>query len=637
MDVYEPPCGMFMNISLQSGGMAYDYSNHGKNGTLNGSGVTWDEGYVSVFVPCDEPGNALVFDGSTNSVEVDNLDSADVTFATWVKFDNLNFVNLIQSANSGGWNVRMTAYYGVSFLTFSGVWSTLTLPADPGDGQWHFIAVSYDSTAEELTFYLDNRTQTIHNMNMIFDSRGGKYAIGSGLDGALDELGVWDRALSSTEIAALWNTGRGVYGDVSNENLPFHDGMMLDFHFDEGSGGTIYDYSGNGHNGRLEHDENYDPPTFFTSTAHPCANTIGFAGGYMDAETNNVQFRRRPYSPSLGGFPTPDPALTTNNLYAYCDDEPTNHNDPLGLWKITRDGKEKAEVESQAFDTIESLAKIIGLDPEQYDKWLTYYGNYLWIMDKQSIKKDGYFIMGKKGFYPTFELNPCRVQIKNKDLLVDDQLRPGMLFQVPNTVYAWWGGEYGNFGKGLVEWRTQIRYLSTLGFKVIDSDEAITKFVGDLPGLAFDKILHGIMVFSHGDFDQKTGAEKIVPSKKAAKKADHSYTYQAVSQGLYKLGLGIVNACWSNNGKFLISKYGLWDGADHVLNPIDGFPDILAKLIEYHKTKSEEPAWRDFVREEINTYGFDKTKYAWDVIKPGEEGTNEAAGIKFMRDRKNKK
>ncbi|HEV3137225.1 MAG TPA: Ig-like domain repeat protein, partial [Pirellulales bacterium] len=57
------------------------------------------------------------------------------------------------------------------------------------------------------------------------------------LVGAVDEVGIWNKALTSTDVTTLYNSDHGSYG-----NYPQAASMVAGYHFDEGSGTTIHDF-----------------------------------------------------------------------------------------------------------------------------------------------------------------------------------------------------------------------------------------------------------------------------------------------------------------------------------------------------------------------------------------------------------
>lgn len=68
-----------------------------------------------------------------------------------------------------------------------------------------------------------------------------------------DELAVWRRALTTDELSDIYNGGNGLYLDTDNTfastGTSIGQNLELLAHFDEGSGSTMIDSSGNGNNG----------------------------------------------------------------------------------------------------------------------------------------------------------------------------------------------------------------------------------------------------------------------------------------------------------------------------------------------------------------------------------------------------
>ena len=61
-------------------------------------------------------------------------------------------------------------------------------------------------------------------------------------------------------------------------------------------------------------------------------NPFGYRGEYQDLCSGLIYLRNRYYDPSIGRFTTEDPAKDGLNWYAYCNNNPVNYIDPLGLW-----------------------------------------------------------------------------------------------------------------------------------------------------------------------------------------------------------------------------------------------------------------------------------------------------------------
>lgn len=89
------------------------------------------------------------------------------------------------------------------------------------DGAWHHVVATYDSAlgSQNIKLYIDgssvataNVTGAIPNTTDYFAfgtaARSGNYA--NKYTGYLDEIGIWNKVLSSSEVTSLYNSGSGL-------------------------------------------------------------------------------------------------------------------------------------------------------------------------------------------------------------------------------------------------------------------------------------------------------------------------------------------------------------------------------------------------------------------------------------------
>jgi hypothetical protein len=111
--------------------------------------------------------------------------------------------------------------FGGSFLAFSvcsdGVGgSSAQVSWTPSTATWYHISVVYNAAAGTALFYVNGSQQgtTQTGMETSIFNGGDALWIGRGegkyLDGVMDELGIWSRALTSTEVTSLYNGGSGL-------------------------------------------------------------------------------------------------------------------------------------------------------------------------------------------------------------------------------------------------------------------------------------------------------------------------------------------------------------------------------------------------------------------------------------------
>jgi protein involved in polysaccharide export with SLBB domain len=126
------------------------------------------------------------------------------------------------------------------------------------DGRWRHVVVTYNGNQDlsGVAFYIDGMAERLGSDSN--NLRGGDIrnkvdaTIGAAANsnetfyrGALSELHVFDRAITSADAAKLYARGRGNYGAVGIS------GLVAGYHLDEGRGVTVADFSGHGNNGTL--------------------------------------------------------------------------------------------------------------------------------------------------------------------------------------------------------------------------------------------------------------------------------------------------------------------------------------------------------------------------------------------------
>ncbi len=190
-----------------SGAVANDTSGGGKNGSFVGS-PQWISGKVGNY--------ALSFDGiSSYSVVAPDpgISTGNFTFSVWYKGGDLNNERFIQDYTWSTSSVMFGYHFYYCALQFGdGVTSMAltcaTLPASPT--QWNFYAVSVDRANNLATMYLNgafNASTTVSNVAGSIDLGSVSFGTGYGSLGwyGLDDIRIYKRALSASEILSLYN------------------------------------------------------------------------------------------------------------------------------------------------------------------------------------------------------------------------------------------------------------------------------------------------------------------------------------------------------------------------------------------------------------------------------------------------
>jgi hypothetical protein len=197
---------------------ANDYSGNGNDGTVNGVTLTEDR--------FGNPDSAYYFDGQ-GFINLGNSPQFDVnhhTITAWIKGEDLhlNRPNVIMGkVNPKVHETIMLALkrnlLSTNFATDTEVNHHLDGSIEFESDQWYFVALTYDG--EEATLYVDgnvdssvSRTGTVRtNSNDLaigrhggdLDQQGHEYPF----HGSIDEVRLYNRALSEAEIQTLYNLG----------------------------------------------------------------------------------------------------------------------------------------------------------------------------------------------------------------------------------------------------------------------------------------------------------------------------------------------------------------------------------------------------------------------------------------------
>jgi len=240
--------------------IVYDFSDAANNGTLEGntSGVSW------TYNPDGGKFNGVFgFDGANDHINVSSSaslnDMNDTTISAWIYARTWGELEAVKGNQSGsivskinkngdGWSLLIQGqeenittqrlYFVQDFSTTVGRWATqnqsLTL------NTWHHVAVVYNrsSPSREPSIYVDGKNQSIINITSPFGSassdsaqdlligiRNNGGALDRGFNGSIDELSIWNRTLTSSEIIDLYRKG---YGNVFVEDTLVTGDLKVD-------------------------------------------------------------------------------------------------------------------------------------------------------------------------------------------------------------------------------------------------------------------------------------------------------------------------------------------------------------------------------------------------------------------------
>ncbi|MDB6068429.1 MAG: hypothetical protein JWR26_4637 [Pedosphaera sp.] len=226
-----------------------------------GAGVTnfGQDAVLTTSLPIN--GTALSLDGVSAYVNIPLfIPSLTKTFSleAWIKplsLTNTTVSTILEQRNSSYSPDFLLAFQAYGTVLAFGLQTTngyqeMHLPINPSaltDGNWHHLAATYDGASKRL--YLDGVlvASSAQSGNLAFG--GTASMIGStpaqawqNFNGQIDEVRIWSVTRSATDIAcSMFNT----------PGSP-HPGLVAYYQFNDGTGISAADSSGNGHTGTLQ-------------------------------------------------------------------------------------------------------------------------------------------------------------------------------------------------------------------------------------------------------------------------------------------------------------------------------------------------------------------------------------------------
>lgn len=198
----------------------------GSNTLVNNNTATYSTGKINNGAYCADASNQFFKINSSSDLRIKD----DLTIAGWFYFDSTEIMWLVDKRSESGEDFSMYALYfsggnTIALRTTNGSSSSLvdrSVAWTPSTSTWYHIAVTRKSSDGSIKFYINGSqqgsTQTGYT-GTLRDNSDLPFYVGrykdSGendrdLDGRVDELGVWARELTSTEIGELYNSGDGL-------------------------------------------------------------------------------------------------------------------------------------------------------------------------------------------------------------------------------------------------------------------------------------------------------------------------------------------------------------------------------------------------------------------------------------------
>jgi hypothetical protein len=256
-----------------------DASVNANTGTLYGDDGTGDNGTGMDCTATGNYGTACDFDGVDDYVTMGDLASFDFTtgamaVSVWFKTpsrditENERMVTHGTTGSNYGFDLGFIATDDVIFFGDSAGFRKTTNTFD--DGNWHYVVAQHDgtNTLSGLSIYVDGVREDDGEAGTFngFSANSEPLTIGALFDdggrkqeylGQIDDVRIYNRALSAAEITQLYYSNTSIQTAVSGTSNPspsfaaeeIGPGPVLHLRFDEASGTVAKDSTSSGFNG----------------------------------------------------------------------------------------------------------------------------------------------------------------------------------------------------------------------------------------------------------------------------------------------------------------------------------------------------------------------------------------------------
>lgn len=201
----------YWNFDEGSGSTAYDGSGYSNDGAIYGA--TWTSGIS---------GSALYFDGVDDYVMIGDsisLNPSEITVIVWVKINEMSieYAHIISKwgpVGNAGYALYLQNDATVGFSIHDGTSNTCVTSTPLIPNKWYQVVASVDGSSLKIYLngnfvnFLNSNSQPMDDTNTL--TFGKENTINKWyFNGVIDEVHIYDRALSEAEIQTLYNQGGG--------------------------------------------------------------------------------------------------------------------------------------------------------------------------------------------------------------------------------------------------------------------------------------------------------------------------------------------------------------------------------------------------------------------------------------------
>jgi hypothetical protein len=204
----------------EESGVRYDRSNNGRHLTDNNT-VGSVSGKVGVAADFTES-NSEYLSLANASLGGISPGSTDFTISFWIYFKNSGFTGQQfvggiwkTSGSEREWLFLLDGSQELGFYTSAnGSSETSIKSGELSDSTWYHIVVTHDNTGGARKLYVNNSAVS-NDSNVTINQGDGDFQLGNTqnssdyLNGYLDEFNMWNKVLTTDNIANLYNSGNG--------------------------------------------------------------------------------------------------------------------------------------------------------------------------------------------------------------------------------------------------------------------------------------------------------------------------------------------------------------------------------------------------------------------------------------------
>lgn len=217
-----------LKSTLENGIVGYWKLDGNSNDALNlnnatDTNITYSSGKIK---------EGAIFNGSTSKIVTSTYvglptGTSPVSLSCWFKTSYTGSLQFLFGIGSNGDGNRMCMYLDTSGRIRANCFDHEFITTyNVCDGNWHLAVLAFSGNTTSVSVTVDNLPTQTGTMGYIPSIVSGNVFIGTDsfllpttsyvLNGLIDDIGVWNRALTSTEIIQLYNNGIGL-------QYPFHN------------------------------------------------------------------------------------------------------------------------------------------------------------------------------------------------------------------------------------------------------------------------------------------------------------------------------------------------------------------------------------------------------------------------------